>query len=96
MHVKRRLVAWRKRQGLSQREAAAKAGVSQAAWNSYEDEDSTSCPGVNAALSIEEVTSGAIVVADWRQADSAKAIRKAKAAHKRVRRLTTRRTGTDG
>lgn len=87
MHVKYRLVAWRKEQGLSQREAAAKACVSQAAWQSYEDAESTSCPGINAALNIEAVTGGAIAVSDWREADAAKAVRKARAAAKRVERV---------
>jgi DNA-binding XRE family transcriptional regulator len=89
MDVKHRLVEWRKGKGLSQREAARLAGVSQAAWQSYEDARATSCPGVNAALCIEEVTEGEICVDDWREADSAKAARKAVAASKRVQRMST-------
>lgn len=88
MHVKQRLVEWRKKRGLSQREAARLARVSQASWNAYEDDESTSCPGVNAALSIEEVTDGEVRVADWREADSVKAVRKARAASKRVRKAS--------
>ena len=60
--------------------------MSQAAWQSYEDAESSSCPGINAALAIEDVTGGAIAVADWREADAAKAVRKARAASKRVSR----------
>lgn len=84
MSVKNRLVEWRKAHGLSQREAAKKAGVSQAAWHSYEDDDSTACPGINAALAIAELTEGEIPVVDWREADIAKVRRKAVAAAKRV------------
>jgi len=84
MHVKHRLVEWRKREGLSQRRAAALAGVSQAAWQSYEDAESNACPGVNAALAIEEITKGEIPVSEWREADAVKAKRKAIAAAKRV------------
>lgn len=86
MHVKHRLVGWRQRKGLSQRAAAKLAGVSQAAWQSYEDDTSTSCPGVNAALSIQEITKGEIPVTEWRELDVAKAVRKARAASKRVAR----------
>jgi transcriptional regulator with XRE-family HTH domain len=89
MHdAKHRLVAWRKGQGLTQREAAALAGVSQAAWNGYEDSSSTSCPGINAALNIARITDGTVPVEAWREADVAKAVRKARAASKRVRRAS--------
>lgn len=86
MHVKQRLVAWRIRQQLSQRAAAKLAKVSQAAWQSYEDDTSTACPGVNAALAIEEITGGEVQVAEWRALDVAKALRKVRAASKRVQR----------
>jgi len=86
MHVKQRLVEWRKAKGLTQRAAAALAGVSQAAWNSYEDDQSGSCPGITAALDIARVTEGAVPVEEWREADSAKAVRRARAASKRVPR----------
>ncbi len=84
MHVKHRLVVWRRRKGLSQRGAARLAGVSQAAWQSYEDDTSTACPGVNAALAIQEITHGEIPVTEWRELDVAKAMRKVRAASKRV------------
>ncbi len=86
MQVKHRLVAWRKKAGLSQREAAKLATVSQAAWQGYEDDTSTSCPGVNAALAIQEITGGEIPVTEWRELDVAKAMRKVRAASKRVAR----------
>ncbi len=86
MHVKHRLVAWRQRENLSQRAAAKLAKVSQAAWQSYEDETSTACPGVNAALAIEEITKGEIPVSEWREMDLAKALRRTRAASKRVAR----------
>jgi transcriptional regulator with XRE-family HTH domain len=86
MHVKHRLVEWRRKEGLSQREAARRARISQAAWQSYEDDTSTACPGVNAALAIEEITGGAVRVAEWRELDVSKAVRKARAASKRVPR----------
>lgn len=86
MHVKHRLVEWRKREGISQREAAKRARVSQAAWQSYEDDTSTACPGVNAALAIAEITKGEIPVTEWRELDLSKALRKARASSKRVSR----------
>lgn len=61
--------------------------MSQAAWQSYEDEESTACPGINAALAIAELTNGEIPVVDWREADIAKVKRKAVAAAKRVVRV---------
>ncbi len=86
MHVKQRLVAWRKRRGISQRAAARSAGLSHVAWQSYEDETSTSCPGINAASAIAEVTKGEIAVEDWREVDMAKAVRRARAMSKRAAR----------
>lgn len=86
MHVKHRLVEWRKRKELSQRDAAKLANVSQAAWQSYENDLSESCPGINAALVIAEITKGEIAVEDWRQLDVAKAIRRERTAAKRVKR----------
>ena len=87
MHdAKHQLVSWRKEKGLTQREAAALAGVSQAAWNGYEDATSRSCPGINAALNIARITDGAIPVEAWREADVAKAVRRVRAAAKRVPR----------
>ena len=87
MHVKHRLVEWRKGAGLSQREAAALAKVSQAAWQSYEDDTSVACPGVNAALAIERVTGGEIQVRDWSEADAVKAARRARSIEKRVPKI---------
>lgn len=87
MNVKQRLVAWRKGRGLSQRAAAKLAGISHVAWQSYEAEETASCPGINAALLIADVTGGEISVEDWREADVVKAIRRARAAAKRVPRL---------
>lgn len=86
MHVKHRLVAWRQRQSFTQRDAAKLAGMSQAAWQSYEDDTSPACPGVNAALAIERVTEGEIAVRDWAEADAVKAARRARAISKRVPR----------
>lgn len=60
--------------------------MSSAAWQSYEDTSSTACPGVNNALAIAELTNDEIAVEDWREADVAKAKRKAIAAAKRVPR----------
>lgn len=87
MHVKHRLVAWRKSKGLSQRAAARLAGLSHVAWQSYEDDTIASCPGVNAALAIAKVTEEEIAVADWAEADTAKAMRRARAMSKRVPRV---------
>lgn len=87
MHVKQRLEDWRKKRELSQRAAAKLAGLSHVAWQSYEDTTSTSCPGINAALAIAAVTEGEIAVEDWREADTAKAVRRARAMAKRVQKI---------
>ncbi len=86
MHVKHRLVAWRLKRRLSQRAAARLARMSSAAWQTYEDDTSDSCPGVNAALTIEEITDGEVPVKAWRELDVSKARRRIRAASKRVRR----------
>lgn len=78
-----RLAKWRLDEGLSQREAAAKAGMSQAAWQSYE---SGGKPGVEAAVSIDTLTDGKIKVADWRDSKAEREARRSKAASRRVRR----------
>ena len=54
----RKLKAWRKRQGLSQADASAKARVSQAAWSEYES--GKSMPRVDVALRLEKLTDGAV------------------------------------
>ncbi len=82
--MKQRLEDWRLRRKLSQRAAAKLAGLSHVAWQSYEDSTSTSCPGINAALAIATVTEGEIPVEAWREADTAKAVRRARAMAKRV------------
>ena len=57
-----KLVAWRLGQQLSQREAAARIGVSQPAYQAYE---TGGVPGIFAALAIERATAGAVQIREW-------------------------------
>jgi transcriptional regulator with XRE-family HTH domain len=68
MRTRDRLRAWRKASGLSQEDAAKKAGVAQASWSNYESGLQT--PGLEAAVRIQAVTLGwegeePIRVEDW-------------------------------
>jgi transcriptional regulator with XRE-family HTH domain len=93
-----KLVRWRLANELSQREAAARVGLSQAAWQSYE---SGGHPRVRAATAIEKLTKGAVKVGDWADGEEERAVRMARKAARSVQRTKARttaprRTGTDG
>jgi len=94
----RKLVSWRLAQDLSQREAAELAGLTKAAWQSYESGASPKAPAIAA---IQSVTNGAVSLQDWTESEQDKAVRRARASSKRVRRARRstplpRRTGTEG
>lgn len=59
-----RLCAWRKGRGLSQREAAALAGISQAAWYTLEA-GKTRRVSLRLAHAVEVATEGEVAVNDW-------------------------------
>lgn len=78
-----KLVKWRHERGLSQREAAALAGLSQPAWHAYEN---GGLPKTPAATSIESATGGAVRVTDWVESEETRSVRRARAKAKRVPR----------
>lgn len=82
MTANEKLLAWRKKKGLTQREAAALTGVSQPAWQAYEN---SGIPKTPAATAIERVTDGFVSVNDWVESEETRAVRRARAASKRVR-----------
>ena len=62
-----KLIAWRKRRKLSQRDAAELVGVSQPSWQAYE---AGGVPRTTVASTIERVTDGAVLVADWSEREA--------------------------
>lgn len=89
MHVSKRLLQWRLDRGLSQRSAAKSAGITQPAWQKYEDGKAR--PGLRSAHSIERITGGAILASEWAETDEEVALRRARTrAHTpaRVKRNT--------
>lgn len=63
MDAAAKLMSWRKRLELSQREAAKMAGISQAAWQALEA-GTMKRLGLDVAARIVEVTAGAVALAD--------------------------------
>lgn len=63
MKAPKRLKAWRVLAGLTQCDAAARAGVSQTAWNHWEAGKKK--PDVDNAVELEKLTEGAVSVQDW-------------------------------
>lgn len=57
---------WRKREGLTQAEAAARVGFSQASWSDWENDRKV--PRVEQALQLDDRTGGEVPVAAWRKA----------------------------
>jgi transcriptional regulator with XRE-family HTH domain len=91
-----KMVDWRKRNDLSQRQAAKKAGLTHAVWQAVE---SGSSPRADAIARIVDVTGGEVSLDDFREPDADKAVRRAIAESKRVRHgggRASKRTGTDG
>ena len=84
MTAAEKLVKWRHDNGLSQRAAAKKAGLSQPAWQSYE---SGGLPKTPAAVKIERATGGAVTVSDWVESEETRAVRRARSSAKRVPRV---------
>lgn len=77
-------MTWRHERGLSQREAAKLAGLSQPAWQAYEN---GGLPKTPAAVSIERITDGAVRVVDWTESEEVRAVRRARAKTRRVPRV---------
>ncbi len=86
-----KLVRWRRENGMTQRAAAKLAGLSHATWHAYE---SGGLPRTPAAVAIERVTNGAVAVGDWVESEEDRAVRRARAASKRVRTATPESTTT--
>lgn len=78
-----KLLEWRQNNGLSQEAAGKKAGLTKAAWQSYE---SGTIPKTPAAVAIERVTDGAVKVSDWMESEVKRAERRARSKMKRVSR----------
>jgi transcriptional regulator with XRE-family HTH domain len=83
MNAGEKLLKWRHEQGLSQKQAAEKAGLSQPAWQAYE---SGGLPRTPAASTIERITDGAVKVSDWEESELKRAERRARSKAKRVPR----------
>lgn len=64
-----KLLHWRKKQGITQFDAAKLLRVSQAALSEYEN--GRKRPGVLVALRIASVTAGEVPVEAWAEADAA-------------------------
>lgn len=90
MSAAAKLMGWRKRLDLTQREAAKKAGISQAAWQALEA-GSNKRLGLDVAARIVDTTGGAVTLADL-VTDAALARRVARWQHP----TPPKRTGTDG
>lgn len=78
-----KLVKWRHEHALSQKQAAEMAGLSQPAWQAYEN---GGLPKTPAAVAIEKITKGAVKVFDWAESEEDRAVRRAKSKAKRVPR----------
>lgn len=99
MRTNEKLLAWRLKNDLSQRDAARAAGMSQPAWQSYEA--GTAKPKGPNAAKIRVLTKGHIKEAEWLESDEEHAVRQARKAARTVGRKPApssppRRTGTDG
>ncbi len=96
MRVHEKLLAWRLAEGLSQREAAERADISQSAWCEYESGEG-SAPKVDQAIRITNLTCGHVTVEDWATTPAEREERKRRVKERRVKtaRLRTRlsRTG---
>lgn len=86
MTAAEKLVRWRKRQndgrGISQKEAAVRAGLAQAVWQGAEAGKSPRASNIDAFI---RVTDGEVTLSDFAESDEVKAVRRARAAAKRVR-----------
>lgn len=106
MTAAEKLRAWRERAELSQAAAAARVGLSQAAWSDYEA--GLKRPQVEQAIRLSELTEGSahhVTVRDWRESDESRMAR-ARARKAKTRRANAKSsavaptkksgTGTDG
>lgn len=84
-----KLVAWRLAKGLTQRKAAEEAGTDQPTWHGMEN---GSIPRDGALmLRIQEMTDGAVTVADFTETDEERAMR---AARREARTAKAPESGT--
>lgn len=81
MRIGEKLTKWRRAQDLTQREAAKRAGISQAAWSAIET-GNVKRLGLDVARRIVAVTNGAVTLDELARATT--------------RPAAARRTGTDG
>ena len=87
MHVSKRLLHWRLGRGISQRDAAKLADVTQSAWQRYEDGKSR--PKQRSADAIERLTEGSIRASEWAETDEEVAVRRARTrSHAPARAVT--------
>jgi transcriptional regulator with XRE-family HTH domain len=77
-----KLLAWRLAGGLSQRQAAERADISQAAWCEYESGNG-STPKVDQAIRIAALTKGHVAVEDWATPTLVRAERKRRVQERR-------------
>jgi transcriptional regulator with XRE-family HTH domain len=61
--TRKRLHKWRVAHGLTQHQAAKRAGLHQSAWSQIEQGDRM--PSIEQGLRLQLVTGGEIVVTDW-------------------------------
>jgi transcriptional regulator with XRE-family HTH domain len=64
MTASERLAAWRKREGISQSEAARRAGICQPTWSELEGGRAKRV-SVPTAAAVERLTGGAVRIGDW-------------------------------
>ncbi len=59
----KKLADWREKQGLNQQQAADKIGIDLARYNAWENHRAR--PGLDWAVTIEQVTSGDVSIESW-------------------------------
>lgn len=89
MNAGQKLLAWRKRAGLTQRQAAKLACVSQPTWLEYEN---GRAPETKRMARIIELTEGAVTLADYAESEEDIAKRK---AQREARTVRSAESGTD-
>jgi transcriptional regulator with XRE-family HTH domain len=72
-----KLVAWRMKRGLTQRQAAELVGVEQPTWHGYENGKAPRAPTLQRII---QATDGAVTAEDYAETDEARAIRQARRA----------------
>lgn len=83
MNAGQKLLAWRKRAGLTQFKAAKAAGISQPTWQGYEA--GTKVPSVSTLQRLIDLTDGAVSLADYAESEESAAVKRAQRAARTVR-----------